>query len=84
MATPLSLHKAVDTKLTENYLLNIIGVYDASVWQQGTEIHAHVVLLDQSSMTARDLQTLCLEDLGVHLTPHRITVALKTGFAKVA
>lgn len=84
MATPIPTQRAIDPKLTENFLLNVVGVYDASVWLQGDDIHAHIVVLDRSTLTAKDFQTLCLEDLGLHLTPSRITVSLRHGFAKVA
>lgn len=69
--------RGIDPKLTESYLMNLIGVVDASVYWHDGDLNAYVTVLDDSPMTARDYQTCCIEDLGLHQTPKNIQIALR-------
>lgn len=74
MAHTMPMPRGVDPKLTESYLMNIIGVVDASVWWQDGEMNAYVTVLDESLFSARDFKNCCMEDLGLHQTPKNITL----------
>jgi hypothetical protein len=69
--------RGIDPKLTESYLMNLVGVVDASVWWHEGTLNAYVTVLDDSPLKPVDYQTCCMEDLGLHQTPNRITVGLR-------
>lgn len=69
--------RKTDPKLTEAYLLNLVGVIDASVfWAQG-DLNAYVTVLGDAPFTANDFQRCCMEDLGLHQTPRKVTIDLR-------
>ena len=65
----------VDPKLTEVFLLHIPAVVQASVWMRNGVMSAHVVVHDDSGITARSLKASIAEELGLHQTPYEITVS---------
>lgn len=75
MAAPTLLQRNVDLKLTESYMMNLVGVVDASVFWHDGDICAHVEVLDNSFLTSRDVQMCVMQDLGLHQTPRHITLA---------
>lgn len=77
MAATMPLPKGVNLKLTESYLMNLVGVVDASVFWTNGDLNAFVTVHDQSHFTARDYQKCCMEDLGVHQTPRHITIDMR-------
>ncbi len=64
--------KGVDPKRTENFLMELPDVVDASVWFSDTGLMAHVTVCGDVSMTARKIQSACLHGLGVHQTPKEV------------
>ena len=77
MALTMPMPKGVDPKLTESYLMNLVGVVDASVfWAQG-DLNAYLTVHDDSPFSVRDFQTCCMQDLGLHQTPRKITIDLR-------
>ena len=65
---------AVDTKVTESFLLSQPGVLDASVWYVDGVMHAHVTLSDTAEWTPRTLRLVIACDLGIHYTPREFVV----------
>ncbi len=77
MAVSLLSPRGIDPKLTESYLMNLMGVVDASVfWHEG-DLNAYVTVLDDTPFTVRDYQSCCMQDLGLHQTPKNITIDLR-------
>lgn len=76
--------RSIDPKLTENYLMSLVGVIDASVWWQEDHLHAHVTVLDASPIAAKQFKSCCMEDLGLHQTPTSLTIEQRRGFLRVA
>ncbi|MBX7131916.1 MAG: hypothetical protein K1X67_04465 [Fimbriimonadaceae bacterium] len=76
----LAIPKGVDPKLTENYLLDIPTVTDASVWWSDGRLYAHVTTFDPQ-LTESDLKHDCLSDIGIHQTPQQITLVAERSFA---
>ena len=64
--------KGINPKLTEEYLLGINDVVDASVWWHKGDLCACVTVIDEGSLTDKGLQMQCLADLGIHQTPRAI------------
>jgi|LakMenE01Jun11ns_1017448.scaffolds.fasta_scaffold8303531_1 hypothetical protein len=77
MVKIMSMPKGIDPKLTESYLMNLVGVVDVSVWWQDEALHAYVTAIDDSVFSARDYQNCCMQDLGLHQTPRNITIGLR-------
>lgn len=76
----LAIPKGVDPKLTENYLLDIPTVTDASVWWSDGRLYAHVTTFDPQ-LTESDIKLDCLSDIGLHQTPQQITLVAERSFA---
>lgn len=76
MATTLTapMPRNIDPKLTEAYLLDMIGVVDASVWWHDGDLNAHVTVMDDQLFNSKDYQRCCMLDLGLHQTPRNITI----------
>ncbi|MBN8690705.1 MAG: hypothetical protein J0L72_07930 [Armatimonadetes bacterium] len=74
MAVTTSMPKMIDPKLTESYLMNLVGVVDASVWWQDGDLNAYVTVLDESPFSQSDYKRCCVQDLGLHQTPRNITI----------
>lgn len=66
--------KGVNPKLTEEFLLGIADVTDASVWWHDGNLRACVTVLDESRLNDTYLQTCCQQELGMHQTPKAITL----------
>lgn len=64
--------KGVNPKLTEQFLMNLPDVVDASVWYSETGLMAHVTISGDPSLTSRKIQAQCLNELGVHQTPREL------------
>lgn len=62
----------IDPKRTEALLQAQEGVLDASVWFHDGDLAAHVTVRDDAGWTARDLQAVCLETIGIHQTPRTV------------
>ncbi len=77
MAVTMSLPKGINPKLTETYLMNLVGVVDASVWWEDGGLSAHVVVLDDAPFDQRTMKSCCMQDLGLHQTPKSLTIALR-------
>jgi hypothetical protein len=73
MPQAIPIPKGVDPKLTEAYLLSMSHVLDASVWWTDGDLHAHVTAFD-GSVSEREIRFACIDDLGVHQTPGKITL----------
>ena len=71
--------RGVNPKLTERYLLGVDDVLDASVWWHGDGLRACVVVSDEQDLADKDLQSLCMSDLGLHQTPKAITMVALHG-----
>lgn len=69
-----AMPKGVNPKLTEEFLLGINDVMDASVWWHDGELRATVVVLEEEQVSGQELQRCCTESLGVHQTPRAITL----------
>lgn len=80
----LPMPRIVDPKLTEAYLLNMLGVVDASVFWYDGDLNAHVTVIEGAQITSREYQTCCMEDLGIHQTPRHITVEKRYPRLRVA
>lgn len=77
MAQAIVESRKIDPKLTEKYLLNLVGVVDASVfWSQG-ELNAYLTMLPDGPIDANGVQRCCMEDLGLHQTPSKVTIDLR-------
>ena len=66
--------KGVNPKLTEEYLMGINDVVDASVYWHEGDLCACVTVAEQGNISDKTLQMRCLEDLGLHQTPRAITL----------
>jgi hypothetical protein len=64
--------KGIDPKQTENFLLTLPEVLDASVWFADQGLMAHVTVTGDKSITARKLQSECMHRLGLHQTPREV------------
>lgn len=64
--------RKINPKLTEQYLLGLEDVVDASVWWHDGNLCACVTVLDSSVVESRDFQVQCMETLGLHQTPRNI------------
>jgi hypothetical protein len=62
----------VDPRRTEALLQGQEGVLDASVWVHDGDLAAHVTVRDDTDWTPRDLQAVCLENIGIHQTPRTV------------
>jgi len=77
MAATMYLPKGIIPKLTESYLMNLVGVVDASVWWEEGSLNAHVVVLDDAPFDAKSMRSCCMQDLGIHQTPRSLTIACR-------
>lgn len=73
MAHAVVIPRKADPKLTESYLLNLVGVIDASVFWSKGDLNAHVTVLGDTPFESVDVQRCCMEDLGLHQTPRNVT-----------
>lgn len=62
----------VDPRVTEALLQAQDGVLDASVWFNEGDLAAHVTVRDDAGWTVRELQAVCLENIGIHQTPRTV------------
>ncbi|MBL8061193.1 MAG: hypothetical protein JNK63_10825 [Chthonomonas sp.] len=69
--------RKTDPKVTEKYLMNLVGVVDASVYWSKGDLNAHVTVLGDAPLTAHDFQRCCMEDLGLHQTPRNVVIDLR-------
>jgi hypothetical protein len=74
--TPEPSFSRVDPKLTEEFLLSLDGVVDASVWMEAEGLRAHVTLHAHVAWTERRLKAECLSALGAHQTPRKVLMLL--------
>jgi len=73
MPTLTVMPKGINPRLTEQYLLSMTEVIDASVmWSEGV-LHAYVTVPDDLPVSRHALQSRCMEELGLHQTPRVIT-----------
>jgi AMP-binding enzyme len=70
------------TKETENFLLELPDVLDASVWIDANGMVAHVTLAEGAKWTERSLRLHCAMTIGLPATPRE--VILKAARRKVA
>lgn len=70
-----SLRDRIQPKLTEEFLLSLDGVIDASVWFDSDQLRAQVIVHEDVPWTSNALQQQCLLGLGIHQTPRSITVS---------
>jgi hypothetical protein len=61
-----------NTKITEDFLLNLPDVLDASVWIHEDRLCGHVTLSEGSAWTERSLKGECARELGLQATPSEI------------
>lgn len=64
--------KGVNPKRTENFLLTLPDVVDASVWYGDEGLMAHVTVCGDQSLTSRRIQSECMNELGLHQTPREV------------
>jgi hypothetical protein len=65
--------RGINPKITEQYLLSLNDVLDASVlWCEG-DLHAYITVPEDEVMSRGDIQKSCMEELGLHQTPRQIT-----------
>jgi hypothetical protein len=76
MIPALRLVQGVDTRLTQDFLLNQPGILDASVWMSEGRLCAHVTLEDEAGWTQRELKSACAIELGLHQTPSEFVMRL--------
>lgn len=62
----------VNISVAQSFLCSIDNVLSASVWQRGQTIMARVTVTENATVTETDLQTACLEQIGVLNTPTAI------------
>ena len=63
-----------DPKRTEQFLLSLPGVLDASVWVRDEALKAHVTGDAFAELNDKELQTACLDALGLHQVPRQIVM----------
>lgn len=63
---------SINPKRTEEFLLSLPEVYDASVWFTESGMVAHVTVSGDPSMTAKKIQLQCMDELGLHQTPREV------------
>jgi hypothetical protein len=66
--------RGVDPFLTKRFLSVLEGVTEAQVWWYEGHLEACVVLLDQVQYTPREIQRMCMENLGLHQTPRKLFI----------
>ncbi len=71
--------RTVDPKITEQFLVGVSDVLDASVWWHEGDLRACVTVRDPDHISSRELQRECLENLGLHQTPREITMVQARG-----
>ena len=64
--------KGIDPKRTERFLMELPEVVDASVWFGEQGMLAHVTVCGDQCMTARKIQSECMNKLGLHQTPREV------------
>ncbi|MBS1716653.1 MAG: hypothetical protein JSS72_02845 [Armatimonadetes bacterium] len=82
MRPHLTLVQGGFLKNTEEYLLSIPGIADASVWLHDDQIMANVIVLEGYDYDERMLKTFCARELGLPSTPS--TISLRHARLKVA
>lgn len=73
--------RGIDLKLTEQYLLGMSDVLDASVWWSDGALNAHVTVTEDSPLERRDIQAACMTDLGLHQTPRALRLEMRKRYA---
>ena len=68
----LILTQGVDLRRTENFLLSLDDVTNASVWLDSGKLCAHVSMLKDANWTESALKRSCYESIGFTQTPHSI------------
>ncbi len=66
--------RALNLRITEDFLLGQVGVVDASVWVDSGSLHAHVTLHDDAECNALELQDRCAAHIGADCTPSAFVV----------
>lgn len=75
---------AIDPKRTEEFLLTLPHVVDASVgWFNGV-LTAHVTLDDEAAYTPQQVQLKVCDELGLHQTPRTVQFSSARGTLKAA
>lgn len=81
MALDQSIPRGIDIRLTEQYLLGMADVLDASVWWSDGALNAHVTIAEDSSLERRHIQAACMTDLGIHQTPRAVKLVMRRRYA---
>ena len=65
-------HPGIRPGLTEAVLCAQEGVHEACVSFQDGELSARVTVDAEAAWTPRELQRICMDELGLHQTPRRL------------
>ncbi len=74
MVTARAMPRGINPKLTEEFLLSMTDVADASVFWLDGDLRASVTVIDDDLLGVADIQKLCMDELGLHQTPRSITL----------
>lgn len=64
--------RAIDLKVTEDYLMSLPDVLDASAWWSESGIAAHVTVHDRCQTTPEVIQRACVEVIGEEHAPNEV------------
>ena len=64
--------RAIDLKVTEDYLMSLPDVLDASAWWSDDGISAHVTVHDRCNSTPEVIQRACVETIGEDYSPQEV------------